>query len=302
MQDTERHIANELLETLAHIYREVRQHEQLLDAFLQALKRQGLQPRVDFKQAISSIRRELGAAQEQSQQVVEQLEQLQELVRTSAFITSSLELKQVLEDVMDTVVNLTGAERAYLMLREEESDELKIRAARNWEQESLSAGEVSFSHSVVSLALDKGEPVITTNAQTDARFEGRESVVVQGLRSILCIPLTLRGQVVGVLYADNRIQQGVFAQSMVPLLTAFGTQAAIAIDNARHFEAVRENLKEAQRELQRLRIELDRTRLTEKVDEITGTAYFKKLSATARAMRKRHTGSEAQEQQDSTED
>src|SRR5262249_7357971 len=56
------------------------------------------------------------------------------------------------------------------------------------------------------------------------------------LRSILCIPLLLNREVVGVMYADNRIQQGIFSHERIPLLATFGTQAAMAIEKARLHE------------------------------------------------------------------
>src|SRR5205814_767183 len=84
------------------------------------------------------------------------------------------------------------------------------------------------------------------NAQSDARFQSHSSIVSHGLRAILCIPLVLNGQIEGVLYADNRIRQGIFSVDNIPLLAAFGTQAAIAIDKARlHGDALRrERLEE----------------------------------------------------------
>jgi GAF domain-containing protein len=101
----------------------------------------------------------------------------------------------------------------------------------------------------------------------------------------VCIPLSLRGQVVGVLYADNRIEQGIFSNDDVPLLTAFGTQAAIAIENARQFGRVKNDLREAQRELQSLKIQIDRQKVEQQVSEITESEYFDRLSKAARDIR-----------------
>jgi GAF domain-containing protein len=102
---------------------------------------------------------------------------------------------------------------------------------------------------------------------------------------VVCIPLSLRGRVVGVLYADNRIEQGIFSNDDVPLLTAFGTQAAIAIENARQFGRVKNDLREAQRELQSLKIQIDRQKVEEQVSEITESDYFDRLTKAARDIR-----------------
>ncbi len=257
----------------------------VLTRTLQALKQHGVQLSVDLESMVRGVQQEIESTQKRSRRVIQQLGQQKELVRTVALITSSLELDQVLAEVMDTVIHLTGSERAYLMLRNKDTEELTIRAARNWDRETMSDDDVFFSRSIVNAALEQMEPIITTNAQGDARFQAMKSVVQHGLRSILCIPLSLHGRVVGVLYADNRIEQGIFSNDDIPLLTAFGTQAAIAIENARMFGQVKNDLREAQRELQVLKIQIDRQKVSEQVNEITESDYFERLSEAARAIR-----------------
>jgi GAF domain-containing protein len=110
---------------------------------------------------------------------------------------------------------------------------------------------------------------------------------MQQLRSIICVPLAMRGKTVGVLYMDNRFQKALFEQNIVPLLTAFGNQAAIAITNARTFSEVKSDLAEAQAEINRLQIAIDHKRLATQVGEITSTDYFQKLSEAAKSMRQR---------------
>ncbi len=259
----------------------------LLTRTLQALSKHNIQLAVDIPGKAHEMEQHLGKLEKQSMKVLRQLDQQKELMRTMALITSSLELDQVLAEVMDTVIHMTGAERAYLMLREKNGGgELTIRAARNWDRETMPEGDVIFSSSIVNAALEQQVPIITTNAEDDARFESKRSVVQHGLRSVVCIPLSLRGQVVGVLYADNRIEQGIFSNDDVPLLTAFGTQAAIAIENARQFGRVKDDLREAQRALQSLKIQIDRQKVEQQVSEITESEYFDRLSKAARDLRR----------------
>ncbi len=158
-------------------------------------------------------------------------------------INSSLELDEVLRIVMDNIVRLTRAERGFLMLRNER-DEMVTRMARNWEQESIKAGEAATSRTIVQRVIDSGEPVVTTNAQEDQRFSGQESIVALNLRSILCVPLKVKNDLIGVIYADNRIRSGIFAETERNLLVAFANQAAVAIDNARLFSSLRQTLAE----------------------------------------------------------
>jgi len=157
-------------------------------------------------------------------------------------INSSLELDEVLRIVMDNIVHLTRAERGFLMLRNE-NGEMVTRVARNWEQESIKSSEAT-SRTIVQRVIDSGEPIITTNAQEDRRFSGQESIVALNLRSILCVPLKVKNELIGVIYADNRVRTGIFAETEKDLLVAFSNQAAVAIENARLFSSLRKTLAE----------------------------------------------------------
>jgi len=165
------------------------------------------------------------------------------LANISQVINSSLHLDDVLRIVMDTIVRLTGAERGFLMLHDQ-AGELSIQVARNWEKETLEASEAALSHTVVNQVLDEGQPILTTNAQQDPRFDSQESIISLNLRSILCVPLKLKENTIGVIYADNRLREGLFTETEKNLLAAFANQAAVAIENARLFESVQITLAE----------------------------------------------------------
>ncbi len=164
---------------------------------------------------------------------------LRALAETTGVINSSLDLTTVLNQVMDTIIRLTGAERGFLMLKDE-AGELQFRIARNVEQATLDQSEFQVSRTIVGGVAESGEPVVTTNAQADPRFAAQESVVGYNLRSIVCVPLKVKGLVIGVVYVDNRIRTGLFTERERDLLAAFSNQAAIAIDNARQFQRVNE--------------------------------------------------------------
>ena len=265
--------------------------QETLQELREIARQPGRLPSDDLGDNLRQVDRDLSAVQVGSRRMVAQIERLQALVRTSAVITSSLEIDRVLEEVMDTAIELTNAERAYLMLRAEDNDELELRAARNWDRETLGENEVTFSSSVMEAVLETGEPILTLNAQGDTRFQSHQSVLINDLRSIICIPLTLRGTVTGVLYADNRLEQGVFDQDSVDLVAAFANFAAIAIDNARHFMRVAADLAEAKREVSRLQIEFNEQRMKTELNEITETEYFQRLSSLAKDLRARKDSS-----------
>jgi len=173
-----------------------------------------------------------------------ELEQLRALAHTTTLINSSLDINQVLNEVMDTVIALTGAERGYIVLRDEQSGDLEFRIARNLDRETLEQSEFIVSRTVVGQVAETGRPVLTTNALADPAFSTQESVVIHALRSILCVPLVFREQVTGVVYVDNRVKDSVFAEKELSLLSAFANQAAIAIENARLFARVQVALSE----------------------------------------------------------
>jgi len=163
---------------------------------------------------------------------------LRALQEVGAAVNSSLDLEVVLQQVMDAIVRLTRAERAMLLL--DNGGALEVKMARNLSQETLAPGSVDISRSIVRRVAETGEAIVTINAQEDERFSSQHSIVSYKLRSILCAPLKLKGETIGVLYADNRIASGIFSDADRDLLAAFADQAAVAIDNARLFRTVTE--------------------------------------------------------------
>jgi transcriptional regulator with GAF, ATPase, and Fis domain len=260
--------------------------ESTLEQLLTALRKRGVQPNIDITAIVRAVRRDVDAVGQTVAQSSTRALQFQELVRTLSLINSSLELGKVLEEVMDTVVRLTGAERGYLMLLDRNTGELEVRTARNWDRETLTEGESIFSRGIVNAAITSKETILTTNAQDDPRFQGMQSVMNNSLRSIVCVPLSLRGQVVGVLYADNQIGKGVFNPESLPTLGAFANQAAIAIENAQAFGRVKAELAKAEEEVRELRIMIDEGKRETQIKEITNTEYFKELEAMVKTMRR----------------
>ena len=211
----------------------------LLSTQKEMLTRAGLGFPPGVMDSLAALRDQL----ERLRPIIESMEaekfRLQALADTSGVINSSLDLTTVLNTVMDTIVRLTGAERGFLMLKNNRG-ELEFRIARNVERESLDSSAFQVSRTVVDQVAQSGEPVVTTNAQADPRFSAQESVVGYNLRSIVCVPLTLRSVITGVIYVDNRIRTGLFSERERDLLASFANQAAIAIENARQFQEVTE--------------------------------------------------------------
>lgn len=157
---------------------------------------------------------------------------LRRFVRLSKRLNSELRLPRLLETVLDTVIELTDAERGFLLLREAQGD-LVVRAARNIEQTSLQGQALAFSRSIAEQVARTGSPVITVDASADDRFAQALSVSDLQLRSVVAVPLTIKGQVEGTIYVDNRLRHGAFTEDDVATLLEFSELAALAIGNTR---------------------------------------------------------------------
>jgi signal transduction histidine kinase len=178
--------------------------------------------------------------------------QFEALYNVSRLLGSSLDLQTVLDQVMDAIIQLSGAERGFLMLRDDDGG-LTVKAARNLDQQTLTNENFKYSRTVTNQVLDSGKPILTTNAAEDPRFAGQQSIISQSIRSIMATPLRARGNVIGVVYVDSSILAGLFKQDDLNALDAFSGQAAVALDNALLFSATDEALSKRVDELQQLR-------------------------------------------------
>jgi signal transduction histidine kinase len=196
---------------------------------------------------------------------VEQQQLLLSLVQT---LNSTLVLHQVLEQVLDAVMGITGAERGFLLLADASPDAtrfpsvagLRLRAARG-RADQASDGR-GISSSVVRRALESGETVATGNALADPQIGSATSVIALDLRTILCIPLrSPRGEAdmsggfpraIGALYVDNQESSEPFSPDGLKTAEALARHAALAIENAQLFEREQrtiEELQQAQKQL-----------------------------------------------------
>lgn len=188
----------------------------------------------------------------ESQQSGGAAKRFEALYDVSQMMGTSLDLSTVLNQVMDAVITLTGAESGLLMLRNDDGV-LQVEAARNFDQRTLSSEEFNYSRTISGMALDQGEAILTTNAVEDPRFSNQKSVVAQSLRSIMVTPLWARNHIIGIAYVENRAIAGLFSQDDLTTLEALAGQAAIAIDNALLFAETDEALSDRVEELRLLR-------------------------------------------------
>ncbi len=188
-------------------------------------------------------------------------------------LSSTLDLKQLLQTILDRTVTLLKAERGAL-LRVEPDGSLLCVAGRGLSPESVNAGgQEQISFGAVEQAREAGSAVLADNAQVDGRFRGRASVVATGVRSIICAPLKTKQGIVGFIYLDSTVKTRVFQEQHKELLNVFATQASIALENATAFSQIDELNRTLERRVEERTQELAQanTRLQQSLEELQTT-------------------------------
>ena len=163
---------------------------------------------------------------------------LRRLLAINQRLNSDLRLPRVLENIVDAVIELTDAERGFLILIDEgeacdAGATFTIKVARHMDRRSMTEGELTLSRSIAEQAAQTGRPVVAYDAGGDERFALAVSVGNLHLRSVLAVPLRVKGAVIGTIYVDHRLRAGAFGQDEQALAEDFAQQAGIAIENAR---------------------------------------------------------------------
>jgi adenylate cyclase len=149
-------------------------------------------------------------------------------------LSSSLELDVVLRNVMDRVINLMKASRGFIVLVDATGTMSVQMSGGDADPEKTK--EFLGSRTVIEQVVTSGKAVVSTDASTDERFKGQQSVILQNLRSIIAVPLVTKGSVIGAVYVDNPFRAAIFEEKDKEFLQAISDLAAIAIDNARQYE------------------------------------------------------------------
>jgi transcriptional regulator with GAF, ATPase, and Fis domain len=160
-------------------------------------------------------------------------------------LASERDLPELLALITDGAVSLSGAERGFVLLVDEQGalEARTIRRAENQVGEETAA----FSRSIAETVLIDGDPVVTVDAAHDARVQDYMSVHQLMLKSVACLPIESRGRIWGVLYLEHRSASGRFSGTDLTVLRAFADQAAIAIETSRLFERVEAQKRDLER-------------------------------------------------------
>jgi len=217
-----------------------------LEAALQRLRTGDFQSFNQIPIMLDDLRK--GAAQlEQRQQ------ELASLYEVGQEIVSILNLDRLLESILDRAIVLVSAERGFLVLCDPTDDGFAVSVARRFDRGEVDSAQIEISHNVIRRVLATREPVVTTNAQEDPRFQTSHSIITYQIRSVLAAPMIAKEELIGAIYVDTRLASQLFGASDLALLEAMTNQAAVAIQLARLYEDLHTRNRELQDTLRELR-------------------------------------------------
>ena len=169
----------------------------------------------------------------QSGAAVQQSDLLALISKVSVTLLAPATLDETLRQVVALVFEAVPAERCLIMLKDANA-ELKIRVAQlRHSKEEI--GEVRVSRSIIEEVVGQGRSVLTSDAQHDPRFMS-STMTIQGIRSVLAVPLGVGERIFGMIYADSPLAEAKFSQDHLTVLTTLASVAAIRVENARLME------------------------------------------------------------------
>ncbi len=174
-------------------------------------------------------------------------QRLHTLYEVGKIINLILEEDELLRTIIDLALKVMNADCGFIMLYDDEEN-LVPRISRKMEADEFSASTATFSTTIAKQVAMSGKSVLTSDAQSDERFQTGASILSHHIRSVICSPLKNKDQkIIGVLYVGSNVISNIFSSNDVELMEAFANHAAISLENAKLFEERRrrEHLKSA---------------------------------------------------------
>ncbi|MCK4340203.1 MAG: FHA domain-containing protein [Phycisphaerae bacterium] len=153
----------------------------------------------------------------------------------SHVIGSLLPTDQLLARVLDIVFEEAEVDRGVIFVRDETTDELlpEVVRFRGPRDQEPNGKPIIASRTIMNHVVESREGVLCSNAIADKRFKSGKSVQNLGLRSVICVPIVARNQILGVIHLDCPVTRHTYGESELRLITAIGYQTGLAIENAR---------------------------------------------------------------------
>ena len=152
------------------------------------------------------------------------------LYEFSARLMEQHDLAELLNALMDAVIEITSADKGFLILME--SEQLIVKVARNLKHENIADAVSQLSDSIVAKVIQTRKPVIISDAMNDDEFAGSKSIMKLKLTSVICVPLLEKGNLLGLIYVGNDSVVDLFQEDTMQALTVFASQASLIIANA----------------------------------------------------------------------
>ena len=203
-----------------------------------------------------------------------ELRRLNIILGLSKKLNSVVDLQSLLIDIVDSALEITGAERGFLMLLENPlkldhrlfdpvitppphtTPKMEFRVARNASKKDLSQESFKISMTIANKVAESGRPVWVRDARAEQRLKTSDSVTNLDLRTILCVPMKLETTTMGVIYVDSKFIMRTFTEEDLVMFEALAEHAAVAVGKARMYEELLQKSR-IEQENQELRV-LDR--------------------------------------------
>ena len=149
----------------------------------------------------------------------------------------------ILEEIMNTALKMLNAEKGFIALKENQTEELVCEIMVDKQRKDPSE-KLEVSRTIIHKSFHDKLSILTENALKDSRFVEAKSIREYNIRSAICAPIMFHDQVLGVIYLDNRTKSGIFSEEDLMFLTALSLQAGVALSNSQlHRQVVEENIK-----------------------------------------------------------
>ncbi len=142
---------------------------------------------------------------------------------------AELDLEKLLPKILDKAFELLGADRGVILLMNS-AGELVPRYVK---QKDSKQDNIVLSKTVMNEVIAQKTAVLSSDAMMDSRFSGAHSIIMQGIRSTMTVPLLFGNEILGIMHLDSQIAANAFTEKDLQVFTGIGSQAAIAIQNAR---------------------------------------------------------------------
>lgn len=148
-------------------------------------------------------------------------------------VGSELDLDKLLPKILDKAFELVGADRGVILLTDDRTgnNELQPRFVKT--RSGKSDPNIVLSKTVMAEVTNNKAAVLSSDATMDARFSGAHSIIMQGIRSTMTLPLLYANELLGIMHLDSLFTSNAFTEKDLQICTGMAQQAAISIQNAR---------------------------------------------------------------------